>query len=70
MMKVLIPTRSGGQVVDVEAVAGCHWEGKGEGRALFIHYVGGRFEKFEGEAAEALFRVIAGEASALELQGR
>ena len=69
-MKVLVPTPSGGHVVDLEHVASCHWENKAGVRKLFVHYVGGGFTSFEGERAEALFQLIAGEASAVQLQGR
>lgn len=70
MMKVLVPTPSGGHVVDVELVVSCHWETKSGVRKLFVHYAGGGFASFEGERAEALFHVIAAEASAVELQAR
>ena len=66
MTKVLVPSSSGGHVVNIDAIAGAHWEGKGERRKLFVHYLGGRFESFDGAAAESLWRVISESAEPVE----
>lgn len=70
MQRVIVPSAAGGQVLDLDHVAGCHWEKKDRGRRLVVHFVGGRVDMFDGEEADAVFRVLAEDAVPIPLQAR
>ena len=44
----------GRRVINLDAIAGCHWEGQ----KLVVHFIGGRFELLTGEAADRFFGAI------------
>ena len=69
MRKVLIPSTGGGHVLDLEMVAGCHWEKKDGRRRLVVHHLSGRVDLFDGEAADLLFGLISEDAVPVDRAG-
>lgn len=52
----------GESIINVDAVAGCHWEKE----KLFVHFVGGRFESLKGQSADGLWSLLQGRCLDLE----
>ncbi|CAN5376034.1 hypothetical protein BH09PLA1_BH09PLA1_15420 [soil metagenome] len=51
----------GEHVINLQALAGAHWEGE----KLFVHLIGGRFVSFVGKEADLLWEAV--DAKAVDL---
>jgi hypothetical protein len=49
-------------VINLDAIANCHWEG----RKLVVRYLGGGFEMLEGKDARSLWHVVATDVPVVE----
>ena len=51
--------RIGLHVINLDALANCHWEG----RKLVVRYLGGGFEMLEGKDARSLWHLVSSNAA-------